>query len=197
MENKNYKKFLQIKEEKKFDTLREISAYLTKGMGISDEDIGIVSVCSRPALMVERSKYGEVLKGVRQYVANNHLEDKALWIDYYGIEHSFEEVPLIYMQVNSANSNYSWQYRIDLPEKVRNYYLALEDFMGCNLGYVFMEQGNEFLVTAKSRDYDLMQIRKDEFIGLFGNGPFNNILPLDKDGKVIEKKLPNKVRILK
>ena len=59
------------------------------------------------------------------------------------------------------------------------------------------EQGNEFLVTAKSRDYDLMQIRKDEFIGLFGNGPFNNILPLDRDGKVIEKKLPNKVRILK
>lgn len=101
------------------------------------------------------------------------------------------------MQVNSANSNYSWQYRIDLPEKVRNYYLALEAFMGCNLGYVFMEQGNEFLVTAKSRDYDLMQIRKDEFIGLFGNGPFNNILPLDRDGKVIEKKLPNKVRILK
>ncbi len=197
MKNKNYKKFLQIKEERKFDTLREINAFLTNGMGISDEDIGIVSVCSRPALMVERNKYGELLKGVRQYVANNNLEDKALWIDYYGIEHSFEEVPLIYMQVNSANSNYSWQYRIDLPEKVRNYYLALEAFMGCNLGYVFMEQGNEFLVTAKSRDYDLMQIRKDEFIGLFGNGPFNNILPLDKDGKVIEKKLPNKVRILK
>ena len=59
MKNKNYKKFLQIKEERKFDTLREINAFLTNGMGISDEDIGIVSVCSRPALMIERSKYGE------------------------------------------------------------------------------------------------------------------------------------------
>ncbi len=197
MDNKNYKRFLQIKEEKKFDTLREINAYLTKEMGINDSDIGIVSICSRPSLMVERHKYAEVLKGVRRYVFNNHLDDRAQWVDYYGYEHSFDEVPLLYMQVSNPNSNYSWQYRIDLPNKVKNYYLALESFMGYNLRYIFLEQSNEFLVTVLNRDYDLMQKRANEFIGLFGNGPFNNIFSLDRDGKVIEKKLPNKVRVYK
>ncbi len=181
-----------------YDGAATMVRYLQDDLGIAEAK---TDTCIAGRLVdVPIERYEEALINGKEYAICNNLG--LAWMNCNGTPRPLNSVELAYGILPKKNflfekSDYNrleWNYdKKKIPVVVRGYLELLKRYIGSNDLFVEYNLNNNALTIASSGlDYDTKHELLEEFIQLFGYGPFLDIHSLDITGEYVEESIPKR-----